>query len=292
MSCDIFVKIKRKDIDFAPPTALVATALLGAAPLVATNPASLVAMVAAITLLQLEAHHPASTINTPAPPVALHPYRSTNVDPTPLKYLRSLPCLVGIEILSQCIANRFVSLLFNELECSISSNKSKSNHKSSPKSLGNKDRKFVVDLFPITKMKNRDKKFATTIPKNTRLGCRSEAVGVKDFIHDSLEQTWFQKGEIDDSWIKEINCLSGRALLSIQALIVLVFERCKSFLQLKFPGNSQLEDFERAREGNPGISECQGPIATSGRQTGCQIWPMLKFALKQDRVQRQRISQG
>ncbi|KAK8981185.1 hypothetical protein V6N11_059866 [Hibiscus sabdariffa] len=93
MSCDIFVKIKRKDIDFAPPTALVATALLGAAPLVATNPASLVAMVAAITLLQLEAHHPASTINTPAPPVALHPYRSTNVDPTPLKYLRSLPCL-------------------------------------------------------------------------------------------------------------------------------------------------------------------------------------------------------
>ncbi|KAK8506120.1 hypothetical protein V6N11_059865 [Hibiscus sabdariffa] len=55
---------------------------------------------------------------------------------------------------------------------------------------GNKDRKFVVDLFPITKMKNRDKKFATTIPKNTRLGCRSEAVGVKDFIHDSLEQTF------------------------------------------------------------------------------------------------------
>ncbi|KAK8506119.1 hypothetical protein V6N12_074172 [Hibiscus sabdariffa] len=73
-----FAKLIGKDIDFAPPTALVATALLGAAPLVATNPASLVAMVAAITLLQLEAHHPASTINTPAPPVALHPYRSTN----------------------------------------------------------------------------------------------------------------------------------------------------------------------------------------------------------------------
>ncbi|KAK8506121.1 hypothetical protein V6N11_059864 [Hibiscus sabdariffa] len=97
--------------------------------------------------------------------------------------------------------------------------------------------------------------------------------------------------EDDPNWPLDADA-GGRALLSIQALIVLVFERCKSFLQLKFPGNSQLEDFERAREGNPGISECQGPIATSGRQTGCQIWPMLKFALKQDRVQRQRISQG
>ncbi|KAK8982375.1 hypothetical protein V6N11_037546 [Hibiscus sabdariffa] len=67
--------------------------------------------VVATTLLLFEAPPPAFTSNTPTPHVALHPHRSTNVDPTSLKYLGSPLDLAGIEILSQYIANWFVSLL-------------------------------------------------------------------------------------------------------------------------------------------------------------------------------------